>query len=293
MKCLVCIGKAFFLEQGTRRPFCKDSCQKVYHAPPHIDRSIFDEAPVLIPDIFNVILSQSYQTEHGWFGIATMLNDTDDIQRLETMLRWIFARPDNVWTRVWKIACLNGMDRLVDYMMRFRRPSQNLLNRSLVWVTEGTGDVNVAARLLIAGADPSANMSRSLKYATFENYIELVRLLLADGRADPNVDNVMIVQNVIGHNDIEMIRLLFEDGRVRPSTAAIIYATDSRRYEILDMLLDYMINKNLIDEDNLRRLKGEALAPEAGEIFRKYINKLQRKEAGDQAPTKRLKDPIF
>lgn len=296
MKCLVCLKKACFLEEGTRKPFCKESCQKIYHTPsplPHIDRSIFDEGPTLIPDIFNLVLSQSYENEHGWFGLATMLNDTDDNQRLETMLRWIFARPDNIWTRVWKVACLNGMERLVDYMMRFRRPSQNLLNRSLVWVAEGTGDVNVAGRLLMAGADPSANNSRSLKYATYVDNIELVRLLLADGRADPSIDGNVIVTNAVMNNRIQIISLLFENGRVKPSTSDIILATDFRKYEILDMLIAYMINKNLVDEDNLRRLRGRSVTLRSGEIFAKYINILQRKEAGEETPIKRLKEPIF
>lgn len=292
MKCLVCLEKARFLEEGTRKPFCKEGCQKIYHTP-HIDRSIFDEASVLIPDIFNVILSQSYQAEHGWFGLATMLNDTDDIQRLETMLRWIFARPDNIWTRVWKVACLNGMDRLVDYMMRFRRPSQNLLDRSLVWVAEGTGDVNVAARLLITGADPTYNLSSSLKIAFIHNHIELIRLLLADGRADPSADDSVILTNMLFRRNFEQLDLLLKDGRLRVTNDHVIHASYFNMDKILDILLDYMVQKGLTTEDNLRRLQSRNVDDGVFQIFAKYIRKLQRKEAGEETPVKRLKEPIF
>ena len=100
-------------------------------------------------------------------------------------------------------ACVRGKPELVKSFLRKRTVDPRTKNYYLI----------IATHL------PNSIMTK--------NHLEIIRLLLEDGRADPSVDDCVALHYAIAHRHIEMIKLLSTDKRIDPSLGnneLILYA---------------------------------------------------------------------
>lgn len=96
----------------------------------------------------------------------------------------------------------------------------------------------------IAGAewDPTVDNNYAVIGAAERGYLEMVKLLLEDGRANPSEYNNIAIQNVAETGKIEMMQLLLKDGRVNPMAnnhAAIKKAALLDRISMFNVLKDW------------------------------------------------------
>ena len=97
----------------------------------------------------------------------------------------------------------------------------------------------IASVLLQAGYDPTVEGNKAITLACNHGRIEVVRVLLRDGRADPGVNESYPLVLACNH-DIELVKLLLTDRRVDPGACdnrAIIVAATWGSADVVKLLL--------------------------------------------------------
>ena len=74
--------------------------------------------------------------------------------------------------------------------------------------------------LIELGYDPSDGNSAALLYAAQGGHIDVVKLLLEDGRSDPSTGDNWPLVKMITENEIEWVQKLLSDPRIEASCAA-------------------------------------------------------------------------
>ena len=123
--------------------------------------------------------------------------------------------------------------------------------------------------LLSRGANPAGGNSFALRSAASRGHVEVVRLLLSDGRADPRAEDSLSLRYAAGNGYVEVVRLLLLDGRADPAALdsdALRNAAKNKRVEVLKLLLDKKIEKGILNEVVLSALDAGHL--EVVEILR-------------------------
>ena len=78
--------------------------------------------------------------------------------------------------------------------------------------------------------------TKTLRYASVNGHLELVRELLKDSRVDPSADNNFAIQEASRYGHLEVVRELLKDSRVDPSAnnnAAIRLASKNGHLEVV------------------------------------------------------------
>lgn len=102
------------------------------------------------------------------------------------------------------------------------------------------GDVNVIKKIL-AHSCVDAN-SIAIDLAARAGHVEVVRLLLKDGRINPGADDNYAIRWAARRGHTEVVRLLLEDGRVDPTDVndeAIRLAIQKGHVEIVKLLIEH------------------------------------------------------
>ena len=119
-------------------------------------------------------------------------------------------------------------------------------------------DINLADEiksLIYNGVDPSTDDNFSIRYASRNGYIEIVKLLLQDDRVDPSVgyNEAIGMASMNGH--LEIVKLLLQDSRVDPSdhfNFTILIAYEKGHREFIKLLLqDDRVKDSLTREEYL------------------------------------------
>lgn len=107
-----------------------------------------------------------------------------------------------------------------------------------------SGNVQVVRLLLEDGrANPGSTASSSLVYSSSKGYVELVRLLLGDKRTDPRAQDsiALLYASTFGH--AEVVKLLLEDGRVDSqanNNLALTRASEKGHTEVVHLLQEHI-----------------------------------------------------
>lgn len=97
-------------------------------------------------------------------------------------------------------------------------PRVNL--ESALSIAARRGQVRVVRLLLADGrADPAAYRNSPLSNAARNGHIWVVRALMADSRVDPSFDDDYAIQCAAKENHLHVVRLLLQDPRVNPLRA--------------------------------------------------------------------------
>ena len=86
--------------------------------------------------------------------------------------------------------------------------------------------------------DPSADNNFSVRRASANGRVEVVKLLLNDPRVDPSADNNDAIQQASRYGNSEVVRLLLNDLRVNPSDNNNYAIQHAESVVIMDMLLE-------------------------------------------------------
>lgn len=102
--------------------------------------------------------------------------------------------------------------------------------------------------VLLNRVDPTADRNLAFLLATKNGHVEIVRLLLNDGKVDPRARGNFAFQLAAEDRQVEIVRLLLEDGRVDPtaySNYAFRWAAENEHYKVVELLLkDSRIKKS-------------------------------------------------
>lgn len=116
----------------------------------------------------------------------------------------------------------------------------------------------VTSVLLEVGYDPTANDNKAITLACTHGRTDVVRLLLADGRANPGVQESYPFALACNHS-VELIHLLLSDERVDPGACdnrAIRVAASWGSVDVVRLLLsDKRVNAKAADNDALQRAR--------------------------------------
>jgi ankyrin repeat protein len=88
------------------------------------------------------------------------------------------------------------------------------------------GFTEIVKILLETNADPQANDSGSLRWASYSGRTDIVKLLLDDKRADPTAQESLCLRHAVDQNKPSVVQLLLEDGRAIPTNAMLQDAVD-------------------------------------------------------------------
>nr|QBK91392.1 MAG: ankyrin repeat protein [Pithovirus LCPAC302] len=89
--------------------------------------------------------------------------------------------------------------------------------------------------------DPSAHDNFAIRLASGNGYTEMVKLLLKDSRVDPSADNNEAIEKASENGYVEVVKLLLKDLRVDPSAnnnKSIFTANLQRHKDVVKLLLD-------------------------------------------------------
>lgn len=116
----------------------------------------------------------------------------------------------------------------------------------------------VTSVLLQIGYDPTVDDNKAITLACNHGRTDVVRLLLADGRANPGVQESYPLALACNHS-VELIHLLLSDERVDPSACdnrAIRVAASWGSPDVVRLLLsDKRVNARASDNDALQRAR--------------------------------------
>lgn len=97
----------------------------------------------------------------------------------------------------------------------------------------------VSALLPVESVDPTGEGDIGLLYAARNEHVDVVRLLLRDGRSDPTkCDNYALV-SACKYGHLEVVQLLLADGRADPTARnckSLRHARESENDELLRLL---------------------------------------------------------
>ena len=123
-----------------------------------------------------------------------------------------------------------------------------------ILIASASGHVEVVKVLLADGrCDPSADNNFAIGWASFHGHIDVVKLLLADQRSDPSADDYFAIRWASSQGHVEVVKVLLADGRSDPSADdyfALIQASLNGHVEVVKILLadgrsDPSANNNL------------------------------------------------
>ncbi len=100
------------------------------------------------------------------------------------------------------------------------------------------GSTNAARLFLDAGVEIDYN--NVFQSVLSHNYVEIVKLLLADPRIDPGYADNICIKEASQHGFVEIVKALLADPRVDPSAnhnRALEYAMENEHHEIVILLL--------------------------------------------------------
>ena len=112
------------------------------------------------------------------------------------------------------------------------------------------GYLDIIELLILDGrADPAALNNAAIQFASEEGYADIVSLLLQDSRVDPTDNDNYAIDGASKNGHIDVVEVLLQDGRVEPTDKTIKMAETD---EIREMLLRY---KYRVDGKEYCRLK--------------------------------------
>jgi len=195
-------------------------------------------------DVGRLVLSffRDYTTEYNMvINHHLRLSTLDEAKEMEEVF-------DSTWTTLALIHAASTNDvALVRYLMEKGLSPVDEENLVLFSAIEA-GATDVVRELLRIGVDPSIPYNEPLIEAVSDNHLEIVILLLADGRVIPEDCENMAIVNAAEAGHVEMVRLLLADERVDPTDqecAALILAAENDHLEVVRLLIE----SGLFDED--------------------------------------------
>jgi ankyrin repeat protein len=111
-------------------------------------------------------------------------------------------------------------------------------------VTSENGHIEVVKLLLLDGkADSTADNSYCLREASENGHTEVVKLLLSDGRADPTANNSYCLRWASKNGHTEVVALLLADGRADPTannSNCLRWAAQNGHTEIVNLITSHL-----------------------------------------------------
>jgi ankyrin repeat protein len=102
------------------------------------------------------------------------------------------------------------------------------------------GYLDIAKKLIADGLDPTCSNNCAIKWASFYNHTEMVKMLLHDGRADPSTNQNSPIRFAACLGNSEVVEALLSDSRVDPSAEdnfALRYAIKYNHIGVVKALL--------------------------------------------------------
>ena len=124
------------------------------------------------------------------------------------------------------------------------------------------GNLERVKELLAKGVDPLYNDNYAIQQTSQYDHTKIVKMLLADPRADPRVDpsddDNYAIRHSIRKDHIEILKLLLQDQRIDASADNnIAIKLASNKIETLRLLIDWYIEKKRLFKlvNDLRKVK--------------------------------------
>ena len=102
------------------------------------------------------------------------------------------------------------------------------------------GNIIRVKELLEQGVDPTVNDNVEIRIAILQNHVDVVKILLQDGRIDPTTMGNWPIRHASEQGYTDIVEALLQDRRVDPTeykNAAICWAGESGHVKIVKMLL--------------------------------------------------------
>ncbi len=115
-------------------------------------------------------------------------------------------------------------------------------------VTIKYGLTSMMKDLIDKGVDPTVSYDRAINRAVIDGNLEMVKMLLKDGRVDPSSQLNAPIKNASKKGYLDIVKELLKDDRVDPSANggyALLWAEKHGHTEILELL-----KKHIKDNDN-------------------------------------------
>jgi ankyrin repeat protein len=139
-------------------------------------------------------------------------------------------------------ACIKNRLEIIHLFMEFPHLKLKvvLFSSSGLMIACEYGHLELTKFLLSIGADPTANESCSVRMASHNGHLEIIEILLQDGRADPAVRNNWPIKRASENGHSDVVEALLQDGRADPAVnynSPIRWASCYGHKEIVKALL--------------------------------------------------------
>ena len=143
---------------------------------------------------------------------------------------------------------MDASDEEVDYkdviskypsLETFEPMNQFIQNEKFLQAVENDDLINVKEALK-NGADPTIKYNLAIRFASETGYVDIVEVLLQDGRADPTAENNEAINFASSNGHTKVVALLLQDGRADPAAdknAAIRSASKNGHVDVVKLLL--------------------------------------------------------
>jgi hypothetical protein len=103
----------------------------------------------------------------------------------------------------------------------------------------GTGNVEMVNRCIENGIDPSVYCNYAIRLASAKGYIDVINILLHDGRINPSAESNLALKNAVRYGHLSVVDLLLQDKRIKSILNVFSLVHLSGQRAINELLLQY------------------------------------------------------